>query len=187
MEKKRVVRNSIFNENTTESDFENSISQNIFRLGSFTLDTNLENRIVGDFSNKLSSFSKEYTLETIGIDTPTSQKIYEYDNKLKLNIDYNQITSYSRYGSVEDLLKFSVKNIVEKYPYSIYLNNTFNTGIINTITNFSYDEENNISTFRIPTISINNISNIVLNSNDFIENKNNSLNNFNLPPGLKGN
>lgn len=180
MAKRRVVRNSIFNENTTESNFENSISQNIFRLGSFSLDTNLENRVIGDYSNKLSSFSKEYTLDTIGIDTPTSQKIYDFNNKLKLNIDYNQITSYSRYGSVEDLLKFSVKNIVEKYPYSIYLNNTFNTGIINTITNFSYDENTNISTFRIPTISINNISNIVLNSNDFIENKNNPLNNFNL-------
>lgn len=180
MAKKRVVRNSIFNENTVETNFTNSTSETIFKLGSFTLDTNLENRIIGDYSNKLSTFSKEYTLETIGIDTAISQKIYEYDNKLKLNIDYNQITSYARYGSVEDLLKYSIKNIVQKYPYSIYLNNTFNTSIINTITNFSYNEDTDISIFRIPTIAINNVSNIVLNSNDFIENENNLLNNFNL-------
>jgi len=178
--KRRIVRNSIFNENVANSDFTNSTSSTIFRLGDFTLDTNLENRIIGDYSNKLSSFSKDYTLETIGIDKTTSQKIYEFDNKLKLNIDYNQIGSYARYGSVEDLLKFSVKNIVKNYPYSIYLNNSLNSGIINTVTNFSYNEENNLSTFRIPTISINNVSNIILNSNDFINNEDNPLKNFNV-------
>jgi hypothetical protein len=180
LEKKRVVRDSSFNENAVNSNFTNSISATVFRLGNFTLDTNLEDRIIKDYSNKLSSFSKEYTLETIGIDKTTSQKIYEFDSKLKLNIDYNQISSYARYGSVEDLLKFSVKNIIQKYPYSIYLNNTLSTGIINTITNFSYNEETNISTFRIPTIAINNISNIILNSNDFIKNEENPLKNFNI-------
>ena len=180
MTKRRIVRNSIFNENVVNTDFTNSTSSTIYRLGDFTLDTNLENRVIGNYSNKLSSFSKEYTLETIGIDKTTSQKIYEFDNKLKLNVDYNQISSYARYGSVEDLLKFSIKNIIKSYPYSIHLNNTLNTGIINTITNFTYDQDNNISTFRIPTIAINNVSNIILNSNDFINNEDNKLKNFNL-------
>lgn len=180
MAKKKIIRDSIFNENVIGTNFTNGTSSTVFRLGEFTLDTNLDNRIVGDYSNKLSSFSKEYTLETIGIDKTTSQKIYDFDKKLKLNIDYNQITSYARYGSVEELLKFSIKNIVQKYPYSIYLNNTLNNGIINTIINFSYDSENNLSIFNIPTIAIKNISNIVLNSNDYINNEENPLKNFNI-------
>jgi hypothetical protein len=180
LSKRRIIRNSIFNENTVTTDFASNTSSTIYTLGAFTLDTNLENRVIEDYSNRLSSFSKEYTLETIGIDKTISQKIYEYDNKLKLNIDYNQITSYARYGSVEDLLKFSIKNVVNKYPYSIYINNSLNSGIINTVTNFSYDSENNISTFRIPTIAIKSVSNIILNSNDFIKNETNPLNNFNL-------
>lgn len=177
MAKRRIVRDSIFNENSVNTDFRNPSSSTIYTLGEFTLDTNLENRVVGDFSNKLSTFSKDYTLESIGIDVTTSQKIYDQNNKLKLNIDYNDIRSYSRYGSVEDLLKYSVINIIEKFPFSIYMNSELTNGIINTIIDFQYDSRSDQSTFKIPTISIVNNGNIILNSNNFVDN---GLKNFNL-------
>lgn len=180
MSKKRIIRNSSFNENVVGSDFLNTPSSTIFRLGSFTLDTNLDGRVINDFTNRITTFSKEYTLDTIGIDENTSQKIYNNEKKLRLNLDYNEITSYSRYGSVEELFKFTINNIIEKYPYSIQSINQLNTGIINTIINFSYDEIKNESTFRIPTVSLINISEIFVNSNNFIPIEENPLKNFNL-------
>jgi hypothetical protein len=180
LSKKRIIRNSTFNENVVGSEFLNTPSSTIFRLGSFTLDTNLESRVVNDFTNRITTFSKEYTLENIGIDEITSQKIYNNEKKLRLNLDYNEITSYSRYGSVEELFKFTVKNIIQKYPYSIQSINQLNTGIINTVLNFSYDDIKNESTFRIPVISLVNLSEIFVNSNNFIPVEDNPLKNFNL-------
>lgn len=180
MAKRRIVRNSVFSESVNNSNFINTPSTTIFRLGNFTLDTNLEDRKIGDFSNRISSFSKEYTLESIGINETISEKIYKNDNKIKLNLDFNEITSYSRYGSVEDLIKFTVKNIIEKFPYSLRVVNQLNTGLINTIYNFSYNELENISTFKIPTISIINISNIIVDSENNVPNEENRLKNFNL-------
>jgi len=177
LSKKRIIRDSIFNENVVNTSFSNPSTSTVYRLGEFTLDTNLDDRVIGDFTNKISSFSKEYTLETIGIDTIISQKIYETGNKLKINVDYNNIRSYSRYGSVEDLFKYTIKNIVEKFPYSIYLTSELNTGNINSITNFQYDEINNTSTFNIPVISIINKGNLIIDSTNFVEN---DIKNFNI-------
>jgi hypothetical protein len=178
--KRRIIRGSVFNENVVGSNFENTPSATIFRLGNFTLDTNLDSRIIGDFSNKITTFSKDYTLETIGIDETVSEKIFKNENKLRLNLDFNEITAYSRYGSVEDLFKYTIKNIIEKYPYSISIINELNTGIINTVLNFNYNEIENISTFKIPVISVINISNIIIDSNNNVPNIENPLKNFNL-------
>jgi hypothetical protein len=178
--KRRIIRNSIFNENVVNSDFENQSSSTLFRLGSFTLDTNLQNRIIGDFSNKISSFSKEYTLESINLTKTLSEEIYEYDSTLKLNLDYKNISSYARYGSLEELFKHTIKSIINKYPYSIYVSAQINGGLANTVLNFSYNEIDDISTFNIPVITINNINNIIIDSNNNIPNNENPLLNFNL-------
>lgn len=180
MSKRRVFRGSVFNENIVGSNFDNTPSTSIFRLGSFSLDTNLESRFIGDFSNKITTFSKTYTLENIGLEETLSEKIFKNESKLRLNIDFNEISSYARYGSVEDLFKFTIKNIIEKFPYSLRAVNQLNTGIVNTILNFSYNELENISTFRIPTISLINIYGIVVDSNNNIPNSENPLKNFNL-------
>jgi hypothetical protein len=178
--KRRIIRDSVFNENVIGSDFQNTPSTTIFRLGNFTLDTNLESRVIGDFSNRITTFSKEYTLENIGINETTSEKIFKNENKLRLNIDYNEITSYSRYGSIEDLFKFTVKNIIKKFPYSLRAINQLNTGIVNTVLNFTYDELEDISTFRIPTITLINIYGIIVDSNNNKSDIENPLKNFNL-------
>jgi len=178
--KRRIIRNSIFNENVVGTNFENTPSTTIFRLGNFTLDTNLESRIIGDFSNRITTFSKEYTLENIGVSETVSEKIFKNENRLRLNIDFNEISSYARYGSVEDLFRFTIKNIIQNFPYSIRSVNEINSGVVNTILNFSYNNLENISTFRIPTISLINISNIIVDSNNNIPNIENPLKNFNL-------
>lgn len=180
MSKRKIIRDSIFNENVVDTNFDNQPSSTLFRLGTFTLDTNLEGRVIGDFSNKLTTFSKEYTLETIGLEKTISQEIYEYDRKLFLNFDYKNITSYARYGSLEDLFKYSIKNIVKKFPYSLFMTGLVNTGLVNTVLNFAYDELENVSTFNIPRISIININNIIVDSNNNIPNEEYPLNNFNL-------
>jgi hypothetical protein len=178
--KRRIIRNSVFNESVVGTNFDNTPSTTIFRLGNFRLDTNLEDRIIGDFSNRITTFSKTYTLDTIGIDKSVSEKIFNNENKLRLNLDFNEITSYARYGSLEDLFKFSIKNIIEQYPYSIRVVNQLNTGVLNTVLNFQYDDIQNISTFRIPTIVIINILGIVVDSKNNIPNTENPLKNFNL-------
>lgn len=180
MTKRRIIRNSVFNESVVGTNFDNTPSTTIFRLGNFRLDTNLEDRIIGDFSNRITTFSKTYTLDTIGIDKSVSEKIFNNENKLRLNLDFNEITSYARYGSLEDLFKFSIKNIIEQYPYSIRVVNQLNTGVLNTVLNFQYDDIQNISTFRIPTIVIINILGIVVDSKNNIPNTENPLKNFNL-------
>ncbi len=180
MTKRRIIRNSVFNESVVGTNFDNTPSTTIFRLGNFRLDTNLEDRIIGDFSNRITTFSKTYTLDTIGIDKSVSEKIFNNENKLRLNLDFNEITSYARYGSLEDLFKFSIKNIIEQYPYSIRVVNQLNTGVLNTVLNFQYDDIQNISTFRIPTIVIINILGIVADSKNNIPNTENPLKNFNL-------
>jgi hypothetical protein len=178
--KKKIFRSSVFNENVIGTDFGNIPSSSIFRLGSFTLDTNLDGRFIRDFSNKITTFSKEYTLHNIGISESNSEKLYKHQNTLKLNLNYNEITAYSRYGSVEDLFKFNVKNILEKFPYSLYVTNTLNSGIANTIINFTYDEILDISKFKIPTITIINQYGIIVDSNNFNINVDKPLLNFNL-------
>ncbi len=138
------------------SEFPNST--NLFNTGNFTITTNLNNRVVKNFDNKLSAFSQPITLETLKVDDISKlTTISEVSQSLILNIDKKNLNNYALYGSLTDRIVSSVNNIVSKWPGSIYVSNTDSTGTFYyNIYNYSYDSLSNTSNFNIPSFLVQN-------------------------------
>ena len=77
-------------------------------------------------------------------------------NKLKLNIDFQNLSSYATYGSLKEKFRFSINNIINKFPGGINFI-TYVSGVsYYSILDYTYDSLNDISTFKSPITVIDN-------------------------------
>lgn len=137
--------------------FNSPINSTIFSLGSFTLTTNFLSGDEGvNYGGELVGFSSPITLEKLGVDDNLSTMVFDKDNQIKLNLDYSNLESFVRFGSTREYLRYCVENIINKYPASIHINSMLERGSNITFFDYSYDEQTNESTFKIPSSSIEN-------------------------------
>lgn len=90
-------------------------------------------------------------------------------NKLKLNIDKSNLSSYAVYGSLKEKYRVAVNNIINKFPGGLFLNTYISGTPYNNVLDYLYDETKDISTFKIPITVIENpffINLSVFNSNN---------------------
>ncbi len=77
-------------------------------------------------------------------------------NKLKLNVDTENLSSYATYGSLKEKFRLSINNIINKFPGGVYFN-TFVSGISYfNVLDYTYDSFNDISTFKSPITILDN-------------------------------
>ena len=153
---RRKVINKNLNQDLIGSNFTNTASETIFSLGNFAVETNFTGKRNRDYSKTLSSFSKVITLETLGISSDESQTISNTNNSVVLNFDKSDIRSYVKFGSASELFRVAYEQVIEKYPASLYVNTQKQAGGNSTVFDFVFDQFSNTSTFRIPSLIIDN-------------------------------
>lgn len=170
---KVIIKGSI-PDDTITTKFDNVPSSTLYKLGDYRVETNASFRRIIDYTNKLNTFSKEYTLENIGLNKTISEKLY--NNKITLNNDFSNISNYSYYGSLEIRFQYTLTNIIDTYPYSLYVSNDINGSIFNTALNIQYNSQTDTTSFDIPSAIIGNIGNLIIDSGNF----NNNIKNINI-------
>lgn len=174
------VINKNLNQDLIGSNFTNTASETIFSLGDFVVETNFTGRRTRDYSNTLSSFAKEITLETLGITSDESRSISTSTSSVKLNFDKSDIRSYVKFGSAYELFRVTYEQIILNYPASLFINTQTNVGGNSTVFDFSYDEFSNTSTFRVPSAIIRNTFGLLFDRGNTATPNNNELKNLNL-------
>lgn len=152
MAKRKIINRS--NSDLIGNNFTNVSSETIFSLGDFSVGTNFSKKVTKDFSESLSSFTKTFTLDELELTDDQSVKLNSFTTSLKLNIDRGDLGSYVRFGSTYDRLNSAIGGVIKKYPASLFLYETTNVGVQNTIIDYDYNFKTDIATFKVPSIYI---------------------------------
>ena len=168
------------NQDLIGGNFTNAASETIFSLGNFTVESNFTGRRTRDYSNTLSSFAKEITLETLGLTSDQSKMVFDYTNEVRLNFEKSDIRSYVKFGSAAELFRVSYEQIITNYPASLYINTQATAGGNSTVFEFTYDNFSNISRFRIPSAIISNPYSLLFDRGNSATPDGNELKNLNL-------
>ncbi len=135
--------------------FTNDTSGMFKSLTNFKLDTNFTGKINTKYDSVLSAFSNPITLKDLNLTIEESEKI-QIDKSIKLNIDRSDSKSDIRFGSATDYVKSAIQNILLEYPGSLYINNlNEDTNVV--VSDYTVNQYNNTSNFKI--------------NDEFIENK----------------
>jgi len=159
----------------------NSIpSSAIFTFGDFVVTSNFDGKSVVNYDNKLSTFVRPITLETIGISDVQSEIIHDYSINAIPNLDKSDLKTFVKFGSAYEFLRTSIQNIIINYPGSLYLNSKTVRGGNVTFNNFNYDLLTNVSTFNVPTANIVNLFGLIIDWGNMSKPDNIELKNLNI-------
>ena len=183
MAKVKVVTNNL-DYNLNREEFTDFPSQTIFSFGRFSITSNFDGRNPIDYTNVLNSFSNPITLETLDLNEIQSTIVEKKATSISLNLDKGNFNSFVRFGSAYEFLRTSIEEIIMKYPGSLFINNQATLNGNNTVFDFVYDSQQNVSTFKIVTGSstvsyINNYFGIIYKDGNNINPDNNELRNLN--------
>jgi len=156
----------------------------LFTMGNFAITTNMDPRLTKFFTT--SNFSNFVTLTDLNISLQQANVLLNDNANPILNLDKSKLDYYALFGSLRELMRVSLENIIIKWPASLSLNflsaNQIGTPFTgNTVQDYVYDEINETSTFKIDTTFINNKFGIVYTSNGSLLNTfsaSNDLRNF---------
>jgi hypothetical protein len=132
-----------------------------FTLGNFSLTTNNSN-ITGEFFNT-GEFSQKFTLDTLEITTEQSVKINnKTSNRLdiRLKSSKNDLLSYVYFSDASKFVESEIIGVIEKWKGSLFVRFSY---VNDTVTDFSYDEDKNISYFTVSKNVITNFFELVTN------------------------
>ena len=179
MAKVKVINNNL-DQNLNGGSFNSTPSQTIFSFGRFSVTSNFDGRKYIDYSNKLSSFVRSITLETIGMTDVQSELVHQYNTNAVLNLDKSDLNTFIRFGSAYEYLRICIENIIVSYPSSIFMNSQISrTGNV-TYFDYIYDILTDTCTFSIPINSIVNTFGISYNYGNISTPDNKELKNLNL-------
>jgi hypothetical protein len=178
---KKVIGNNNFNPDLVGNQFTSPNSSSLFTLGNFKIETNITQRVIKNYSTTLTTFTEPLTLETLKIkDVEEAKNFSLMSETLNLNFDKGNLNNYAYFGSLYELLRVTVENIITKWLGSLLISNNVGGGLVNTVMDFNYNPITNKSKFKIPAISIKNdfgLSFTTTNTDFDNENKIKNLNN----------
>ena len=126
----------------------NETASIIYTVGGVDITTNLTPSIGRSyFPPKFSNF---VTLESVG-EISKKNSVFNPNNSLNLSIDKRNARYFAKYGSLLELVRVSIENIILTYPAAIYSKNNL-LGINGTnIINVGYNFVDDITTFSANT------------------------------------
>ena len=161
--------------------FNSPINQTIPSLGSYGLTKNFLGPETGiNYGGELTGFVKPITLELLKYDEEHSKIFHEKSNRIRLNLDYSDLGSFVRFGSTREYIRSSIEKIILNYPGSIFANPMKSMGGNNTIYKYNYDDNNNISTFKLYSETIDNPFQLIFDKNNQNLRGDNKLSNINV-------
>lgn len=147
--------------------FESNSSTSLFDMGTFKLTTNLMPTAVANYKSRLIVKRTLVSLEDLRIKSLEHAKmVSDVTSKLVLNSDKTNLNSYAHFGSLKELLRVSVSNIIKKWPGSLYVDPSFlnPTQSFVTVVNYSYNSASNICSFNVNAALIENRFGININN-----------------------
>ena len=151
----------------------------LFTMGNFAVTTNLDPKLTKFFTT--SNFSNFVTLSSLNVTVEQAAVLLDDNARPILNLDKSKLDYYALFGSLRELMRVSLEDIILKWPASLYLT-PLTTGALgvpvtgNTVQNYIYDDLYETSTFRINTSFVNNNFGIVYTTNGSILNTFNEAN-----------
>jgi len=129
----------------------------LFTLGNFKVTTNLSPKLNKTYNQ--GTYSNFFSLDDLDDGQEISVKVQK-NQKAGLNLDITDPLSYILYGSAEEKIRVSLEYINEYFPAAIYVENTIGSVSGNNITNYSYNNLSDESTFYVNTNYFSNPFNI---------------------------
>ena len=117
----------------------------LFTNGNFSISANLDPK--PNILFEQGAKSKLYTLDDV-VSNDTQESI-EKNLKVRLNNDITDPLTYIWYGSAKELLRVSLLDIEDNWPAAIYVDNKVGSVTGNNITEYTYNIENDESTFKV--------------------------------------
>ena len=151
----------------------------LFTMGNFAITTNLDPKLTKFFTT--SNFSNFVTLATLNVTLEQAAVLLDDNARPILNLDKSKLDYYALFGSLRELMRVSLEDIILKWPASLYLT-PLTTGALGapvtgyTVQNYVYDNLYETSTFRINTSFINNKFGIIYTTNGTLTNTFNAAN-----------
>lgn len=139
--------------------FESNTSTSLFDMGTFKLTTNLMPASIIGYESRLVTKRTLVSLEDLRITSLEHAKnVSDISSKLTLNKDKTNLNSYAYFGSLKELLRVSINNIITNWPGSLYIDPSFSdpTQAFTTVINYSYNQVTNQASFDINVSLINN-------------------------------
>jgi hypothetical protein len=154
--------------------FDTATSITLFDMGTSRVTTNLAPAVLKTTKSRIVTLASQVTLESLRIKSlEKARTIRQYSDKIFLRPDRTAFTSYSYFGSLVELLRVSLNQIIASWPGSIYVNPDLFTGQDNsgvtlgtmpTTSAIGYDSANDITTFTISSVMCENTHDINLNT-----------------------
>lgn len=128
--------------------FQQTSSSALFTFGNFEITTNVEPK--QDRTFQLGTFSDPITLDTLG--TTVDDNIISIENNLLvvLNYDRKNILNYAYFGSLREIIRVSIEQIILQWPASIYVRNMIDGVVKITVLDYNYNAVLNQATFKAP-------------------------------------
>jgi hypothetical protein len=137
-----------FSDNLVGQQFTSQGGTALFTIGNFIVTTNIDPKYNKTF--KQGTFSQYYTLDDI---SESNNQYVDINKNLQtqLNIDITNPLRYVWYGNFKEYLRVSLEDIYNRWVASIRVDIAVGAVSGNNVTNFSYNEITNKSSFTIPT------------------------------------
>lgn len=152
----------------------------LFTMGNFSVTTNLEPKTDKKFSTK--KFSNFITLADLDLTLEKTLELLKNNAGVILNLDKTNLNNYSLFGSLTELVRVSLENIIINWPAALYINPTYAilpdyiTSSGYTVENYNYDIITNKSSFAVNANVVNNMYGINFNKYGTILNTFNETN-----------
>jgi hypothetical protein len=129
----------------------------LFTLGNFGVTTNTQPKT--DRTFQTGQYSSEFTLNNLNLTQSESERLVTSNINTILNLDPKDISKFVYYGSFVEYLRVNVESIITNWKGSLYVTDIeggYSTSAKYTVLGYSYDLTTNQSTFKVPTLFIQN-------------------------------
>lgn len=137
--------NVVFNNNT------------LFQINDITVTTNFVPREVIDYQDRYHIESTSLNLNKLNINSIEDSTTYSnFLNRVVLSFDRKNLNNYAYFGSLYELIRSSISDVILKWKGSLYVD-FFNDGqIYNTVNSYFYNSNTDKSYFKINAFLIQN-------------------------------
>jgi hypothetical protein len=135
-------------------------STSLFTLGNFAVTTNYSPKTTKTFTTK--NFSNFVTLTNLNTNLADSLNLLLNNATVLLNLDTTDLTNYALFGSLTELVRVSLEDIIINWPAALYVNPIYAIPPVYltqsgyTVENYIYNSISNQSSFRV---NVNTIAN----------------------------
>jgi hypothetical protein len=129
----------------------------LFTLGNFGVTTNIQPKTDKVFNNGV--YSSEFTLNNLNLTQDESKDLVTSNINTTLNLDPKDISKFVYYGSFVEYLRVNIESVITNWRGSLYVTDVeggYSRTAKYTVLSYNYDLITNQSTFKIPTLFVQN-------------------------------